>query len=850
MKENRINLGIIDAPPSRFDRVIEWLLISLLAFMPLAFGAVEAWSEEVVVAFAAAISICFALKLVFEKSTRLIWSWAYVPIALFIVVAIFQLVPLRTSLVSAISPNTAATKKELLGDLPYSSRLLKYMVLSFYPNATKHNLRLALAAAAVFFVVVNVHRRPDQIKRLLGAITLIGGSIALLALAQDLFGNGKIYWSVPTASGETSSGTFINHSHYGQFMNLSIGAALGLIMVRVHERFTGKRVTPPVVFEYLSSPSVRVIWLLLAMIIIGAATVFASLTRGGMTSMFIAAGFTALVLSSRQSLKGRGWVMVLMALAAFICVLYIGFDAVCDRLATLQQFSEYEARWQLIKDVAVAWTKFPVLGTGLGTHEVVYPMFDRSTIPALAAYAENEYAQAAEETGLIGLAALVGFGILVWKSYVGNIRSAHMPIRSAAYGLGFGLLAIMIHSLSDFGQRVPSNIFLSGVFCAVLLGLALTGHKSNQNSKVAESSQGSRGLRIAVLACVTGVCAWVLVGANGARLAEAHWKRALAVEQSLVEKDWQVSDEEYVDLISNAAAAAYYQPDNVKYRHWLNVYRWKCISRATDPNTGEVLVPERAMESVCRIVDELHNARLLCPTYGATYCVVGQLEEFVLGDPNGAEHIRKGFQLAPCDPTACFVAGLLDAERQQDDSSFKKFSRSIELDGGFFKEVANVYINHVSRPDLAVAIARDDISRLSYVANALADAEGNTAIAKKARARVAELMRERCSGPDASACAVASLAKICKREEDNESAIAHYRRALVLDSDQVQWRFALARLLAETDRIPEAIHEARICLRLCPQFKPAEKLVADLSVLPGAITGEDAVPQSPSRRIE
>ena len=70
------------------------------------------------------------------------------------------------------------------------------MTLSFYPNATKHNLRLVLAIAGVFVVVLNVFRRPDQIKRLLVAITAIGGVIAAIALAQNIFGNGKIFWLV------------------------------------------------------------------------------------------------------------------------------------------------------------------------------------------------------------------------------------------------------------------------------------------------------------------------------------------------------------------------------------------------------------------------------------------------------------------------------------------------------------------------------------------------------------------------------------------------------------------------------------------------------------------------------
>jgi len=843
LKERRIDLSITEDSMSRFDNVIEWLLISLLAFMPLAFGAVHAWSEEVVVALAAAISVCFVLKLVFEKDLRIIWSWAYIPVALFILVAVFQLIHLPTDMTSIISPNTAATKQELLGDLPNSSEFLSSMTLSFYPNATKQNLRLVLAIAAVFFVVVNVFRRPDQIKRLLGAIAIIGGAIALLAIAQDLLGNGKIYWLVPLERGRANSGPFANHSHYGQFMNLSIGAALALILVKAHEIFTGKQVTPAVVIEYLGSSEAKTLWLLTAMIILGAATIFLSLTRGGMVSMFIAAAFTVLILSWRQSLKGQGWIIALLALGAFICVLYIGFDAVYDRLATLQELQQAEGgRWQILKDISTAWAKFPLFGTGLGTHSVVFSMFDRSTIAALAAYAENEYAQAAEETGIAGLLALVVFGILVWIAYVRNVRAASVPIRSAAYGLGFGLLAILLHSLSDFGQHLPANGFLSAVFCALMLGLALPGQKGHLFSTTATSLRLSRGLRIAGLVCVSGVWAWVLLSANTARLAQANWNKALAAEQNLAAENWQGSNEEYINLISHAAKAADYQPDNVEYRHWLNVYRWRSISRTTDPNTGELIISEPVKEFVDRIVDDFHKVRQLCPTYGASYCIVGQLEMLIQDDPNGADRIRKGFKLAPCDPTVCFAAGLLDTEEQQIDASFEKLSRAVELDGRFFRNVVDVYINRVERPDLAVAIAGDNTGWLSYVANALADIEEHKDIVEKAQARVVELLKEICSGPDASASAYASLAYVYRRDKNNEAAIEYYVKALDLDYGQVQWRFELARLYAETGKAPEAIHEARICLRLRPQFEPAKRLIEQLSVLPEPVAEGNTTP--------
>ena len=66
----------------------------------------------------------------------------------------------------------------------------------------------------------------------------------------------------------------------------------------------------------------------------------------------------------------------------------------------------YADRWQILQDVAVIWSQFPLFGTGLGTHEVVYPMFESATLNTLASHAENEYAQVLEETGIAGLILL------------------------------------------------------------------------------------------------------------------------------------------------------------------------------------------------------------------------------------------------------------------------------------------------------------------------------------------------------------------------------------------------------------------------------------------------------------
>jgi O-antigen ligase/tetratricopeptide (TPR) repeat protein len=842
MKERQLSPDRTESFPSSFDTIIELLLIILLVFMPLAFGVVHAWSEEIVIALSGAITLCFLLKLAFHRDRGLFWSWAYISTGVFVLVAALGLIPLPASLTRILSPNTAAIKTELLGDLPNAGAVLGSMTLSFYPYATKHDLRLVLAIVAVFVVVLNVIRRPEQIKRLLTAIAIIGGIIATITLAQNLFGNGKIYWFISSQHTRGYSGPFVHHSNYGQFMNLSIGAALAVLMVKLHEDFTGRKVTPLAVFDYINSHSTRPLWGLAAIMSLGAATVFISLTRGGMVAMLIATAFTALLAAAKRPLKSHSWIMVVMALAAFTCVLYIGFDAVYDRLATLRDLHKAEAgRLQILKDIAIAWTKFPIFGTGLGTHSVVYPMFDRSTITALAAHADNEYAQALEETGLVGLGSLIIFGIIIWLNYARSIRKANPPIRAAAYGLGFGILAILIQSLTDFGQHLPSNAFLSAVFCALLLGLGQREENKPSVSPIARPSTNSGYLRAAVLIGISAIWLWTLLGANNARIGEIHWKKALTIEKPLIDKNWRGTETEYADLISHAQTASDYQPGNIKYRYWLNVYRWHSISQTTDPNTGDTLIAENSMPAVHDIVDQLHNACLLCPTYGPAYSIAGQIEKFILHDNGGAERIRKGFRLAPCDPVACFVAGYLDVLEGKTEDCVKKFERAVELDPELFAAIINIYINRLSRPDLAMSSAGDDISRLNYVANVLEDMQYND-LAEQVREKIKDLLEAKCSQSGALAPAFASLANIYKKQGNNDAAIEYYRRALALDYGQVEWRLDLAKLLAQMQRIPEAMREARVCLRVRPQLQAAEKLLADLSVRPGALEEESPAP--------
>jgi len=806
---------------ARLDAIVEWLTVSLLAFMPLAFGAVQAWSELVVVFAAGAMAACLVAKLLLNGT--LLRTWAYLPAGLFIALAGLQLVRLPQGAVAAISPNTSSLKQMLLQDLP--AEQLQTTTLSFYTHATAHDLRLLLAAAIIFITVVNVYRRPEQVKRLLMAIACIGGVVGLLALAQDFFGNGNIYWLVPVPGGQAAGGTFVSTGHFALFMNLSMGAALGLVLIRLHEWFSGRKLTLAEVADALTRPPLRSVWFLFGVLLMGAATIFMSLSRAGTVSMLVAGGLTVAALAARRGLKSRGWMITTMAIAAFGAVLYIGFDAVSDRLAAAGDAPVGRNRWEMIRNMSRPVAQFPLVGTGLGTHEVVYPMFDHSAEPRLAQYAENEYVQALAETGFIGLDLLLVFAFIVWHGYARAIRRPSAPVQTGAFGLGFGFAVVMMHSASDFALHVPANAGLAAVTCALLVGMGSMSRRKNTETAAA----GSKLLGIAGVACALPVWLWSTSSAWDAAAAEAKWSKARAAEARLAASNWQDVGDGYKTLLEHASNAFAIQPGNAEYGYWLNAWRWRAVSGTS---SGDAPLDATTVSLTREIVGGLERVRLLCPTFGPAYSLAGQLEHFVLKEPAGAAHIRAGYQLAPGHPAACFAAGVLDVAEKKLDDSLVKFTRCLELDNRMAASVVDIYVSQAHRPDLAVQTAKDNADALMMVISALGKhAQGNSAAAQ-ARAEAVALLKAKAEAPDAPAQALVSAARLKRSEKDYANAVRYLRRALATEQAQPAWRLELADVLAEMGRTQEAIQEAQQCLRMHPRMAEAMRLIARLSGRP------------------
>jgi len=760
----------------RLDGIVEGLLYALLAFMPVAFGAVEAWSEQVVIGLAGAMAACLAVRQVVGREP-LVWTWAYVPAAVFVLLVVMQAVPLPVGLVGAVSPGTATLKTELLADVAGAGNgAVRMMTLSFYPHTTWRQWRVAVAAVSVFLVAIHVLRTRRQMRRLLWVIVGIGAATAALAVAQIATGATRIYWRVAIPRPAALGGPFVHHSHFAQFMNLSIGAGVALLLWG--RRGGGWSMNRSAV-------------LTTAFMVLAVGSVFLSLSRGGVISLLVAVGLVGAGVSRRRWGRRLGWVLGVVGVGALLAMVYVGFDAVWQRMGTLADVGRAQGgRVELLRDVMEAWRRFPVVGTGLGTHAVVFPMFDRGLGVPLAAHAENEYAQALEETGVVGFGCLAVFGALVLGGLRRCVRSGDRAMSALGVGLGFGLVAVLIHSAADFGQHVPANLMVSVVFCALLIRAGTWGYGAgvatdaatdggwNVVSAVGRKTAGraDRPLGMAgrlgwlVPAGLALIGVWNCVEADAARRAERHWAVVRGIERVLEGNGWAGDNAEYERLIRHAQAAEL-QPGDVHYAYGLNVYRWRSTQRYM--TAGQSVAPA-VVGTVERLIAELRRAAGLCPTYGPMYCVLGQLEQWLAEHGGGMDSasaesgvsagvsagsggswalraaefrvaarrdIARALRLAPNNPTVCYVAGRwavgLDGvqtvgavassgagdsgDGASDGARFAAgiamLNRAVALDGGFFEDVGRLYVLELGQPGWALELAGDDAWRLVRVAD-------------------------------------------------------------------------------------------------------------------------------------
>lgn len=862
--------------------------------MPLAFGAVEAWSEAVVLAASSGLFFCLALHAWRNRgSGGLRWTPALLPMGLFVILALIQVAPLPLGLLSVVSPHAHGIYLALRDDS------LSPTPLSLYPHATWHDLRLVLMASAVFLSVLQFFRRTAAILQLLAAIAIIGAGLTVLAFLQDFFGNGQFYWIGPQIA-QVNSGTFACHNHFSQHMVLSIMAMLAWAMVRVYQVLGRQWFGRGFFSDFYTDPELRAARWMLVFAVLGLVAVAMSASRMGVVSAGAGILVFCLILSVRLGRRGSS-LPLMVGLAAVCAVVLAGFEMLAERMATLKSLDIYVGRWTVVTDLLPAIGHFFLTGSGLGTFSAVYPMYDTGRVWQFASHAENEYAQLLLEMGIPGAILVAWFVVVVGRAGIRVISRLDQPIFIAAPALLAGLLAVMIHSWTDFGQHLPAIAALSAVFCALLV---VMGQRADQASSAgstyvltpssdnpATRPSGSPGTIVppdadlaqsanaeplgsgiappgsdllcktcslrtgeprrarwfpqALLALLLLLALINLPSAINQVFAEATDLSARALVPDLEVRGIRATQQEYAHLVQLGQRAVDLDPTDAMYRYRLGVYRWYAAVRGrTKEQIGPDVTPE-LRDAAESIIVEMIFAAARCPTLGAVHCWRGQMEWWVLGDAAGRERVENGIRTARHDPVAWYAAAQLAAADGQPDLAYQRLERMTQVKKSSFPKAIPILAIDCARPDLAVKLAGDDPQRLSDASDWLAR-NGFTAQAMDARGRAIIEYRRLADDTQLSATALAMLAQASESDGDHVSAVAFYRRALSKEYRRTNWRLACAESLTALGRYDEALGDLATCERQKADLKTITTLRVRIEALRVVAATRPATTQSSS----
>jgi len=510
------------------DRIVVSGLGVLLAFSPLAIGAVNPWAYGAAQALIFLLTAVWMVRIVLADERlplRPVGALA-IPAGLFLALVLFQLVPLPPKAEALLSPSTYRLYQESLPGWPRyqpyadarESRFetpgqphqnsvamvengglspsrsadgrgraeggfATWRALSIAPSLTATALLKAVSYTCLFFLVVlyPLRRYPRPrgewrfCRRLLGTVMITATVLACLGLLQMAFWNGAILWLyVPYDWGQPmpelnsrASGPFVNPDHFAAYVNLVLPLVLagGLLETVLTRRWHQW-------FRIWCFGGASVLICALAL----------SLSRGGLIAGTI--GVSLVIWSAlkqrwraedsglRRKLAGTLYVAALIGIvgAAALYTSPQAPSAVGARLDSTISEPDLGSRLGYWRDTRALIDDFAVFGVGFGAFEDLFPRYQSPPWTAGSVRrAHNDYLELTADLGLLGLALAVWFvmaaGILIAR----GLRSAPSEVAATVIALLAGLAAIALQEFFDFALQIPANAILF----TVLLGLAV-----------------------------------------------------------------------------------------------------------------------------------------------------------------------------------------------------------------------------------------------------------------------------------------------------------------------------------------------------------------------------------------
>jgi O-antigen ligase len=332
---------------------------------------------------------------------------------------------------------------------------------------TRMELQLLLVDIVILFLAAQAFRTLEDWRGFVWFLMSLGFVVAIFGILQHLTFNGKLYWFREMRYGGIPFGPYVNRNHFAGFAELVIPISLvPLVLGKVR----------------------RERWFLVglfAVVPIGA--LFLSASRGGIISLGVELGALALWLALRRPSRRHLLAGAAVLLVAFLMVYWLGVQQILQRFSTLQSLEvTVGKRASMRADTWRIFADHPLIGTGLGTLQVVYPAYETLYDGKIVNHTHNDYLEALAETGIVGGLCCSWFLVVLFSDSIRRINSRNAFAFSLQLAALVGCIGFLAHSLVDFNLHIPANALL--FFLLSLLASSDFSQASNPIPKMGKTS--------------------------------------------------------------------------------------------------------------------------------------------------------------------------------------------------------------------------------------------------------------------------------------------------------------------------------------------------------------------------
>jgi O-antigen ligase/tetratricopeptide (TPR) repeat protein len=551
--------GWSTSPSSRASGLSDWLLqvvdaglAGVICVAPFVFGGRHDLGRLVLVILIGITVVTWFARQALDARSAWKDTAAYTVLLLAVLVVGLQIVPLPSGWLAWMSPRLPRLLPLWQGG---GESLGAWNTLSIVPHETAKGLAMLIAYGMLFIVAVQRIESVADVAKFMRWLGISATAMATFGLVQLFTANGNYFWFYEHPYRTTVGylcGSFMNRNHFASFLVLGVVplAAWLIDSLRENASFAGK--------DRGASARAKA----MVPLMIGAAlavVIFAivlSLSRGGILAL-LAAVVVAGAIYARFGLVDAKQCAAVLGLAVVVVSLLsvYGYDIVARRLSSLTQGSmeaidSSHGRRLIWSANIAAFRDGGLMGAGVGTHRMIYPVYLPRSFPTEFTHAESGYLQVATETGAVGVLLLTSALALCASWCVRMLRQ----VGDAEQGLWAGaicagLAASAVHSLVDFVWYIPACISLTTILAACALRMSQLNSTASKNS-AANSHRRLMGYRVA-LPLVLVASIWPIWTFVAPACASIHWDRY----QRLAVANRDLSRELMSDLIQGETAA-------------------------------------------------------------------------------------------------------------------------------------------------------------------------------------------------------------------------------------------------------------------------------------------------------